>query len=700
MTSSRLFSLVGPGGVGKTRLALELCAGMQATCPDGVCLVELASVPAGEAALVPQMVARVLGLKETQAQPVVEMLVDSLKSRQTMLVLDGCEHLTQACAELTDALLRSCPQLRVLVTSRERLGIAGEVSSRVPSLRLPPSEPGLTPDELEAFGAVRLFLERARAADPAFALTAENAPAVVQICARLDGIPLALELAAARVRVLTAQQIAQRLGDRFRLLTDGSRTAPPRHHTLRALFDWSHDLLSDDERTVWRRLAVFVGGWTLEGAQRVCQCDDIEMVDLLAQLEEKSLVQAEEQSGAKRYSMLESVREYGLARLGDASEGASARTRHLEWCVALAEQAEPALYGPSQEAWLVSLEAEHGNQRAAIRWAVESGAAEAGLRLGAALSLFWLRRGYLREGQEWLRELLAAPGASGQTDRRAKACSGSGTIAFFLGDYGLAGELHQESLTIWDATGHRHGVARALNELGRVARIQGDYATARAHQERSLAVHRELGDKRSIAQSLFGLGLIAYHEGVYDAARAQYTECLALYRELGHLQAIAAVQGNLARVASVQGDYDEADARMTDSLTTFRKLGERWSIATALDNLGYVALQRGAWATARSFFAECLTVRLELGGKQGIAEILEGYGALAAVEGRPEQALRLAGAAFALRKEIDAPLGPIEQSRLDLLLQPARLAIGPDASARAWQQGSLMALDEALAEAR
>ena len=433
----RLVTLTGPGGTGKTRLALQAAAEVLEAHPDGVWLVELAAL--ADPALVPQAVAAAVGVREEPGRPLPATLTDALRPKRLLLVLDNCEHLLDACARLADALLRACPHVRVLATSREALGLAGETAWRVPSLTVPDvADTQHAPDvaDVARYAAVRLFADRAAAVQPEFVLTDENAAAVAQICARLDGIPLAIELAAARVRVLPPRQLLERLDDRFRILTGGSRTALERHQTLRAAVDWSYDLLTEPERALFARLAVFAGGWTLEAAEQVGAGEGIEspeVLDLLTRLADQSLVVAQEQpDGTARYRLLESLRQYGRDKLAARAEAPAVRDRHLAHFLALAERADPGLYGPDAPAWIERLEVEHDNLRAALDWALGpaagQGQAARGLRLAGALEYFWFLRVHRREGLARLQQALAhtddAPSAA-----RAQALYSAGALA-------------------------------------------------------------------------------------------------------------------------------------------------------------------------------------------------------------------------------------------------------------------------------
>lgn len=443
---TRLVTLTGSGGAGKTRLALQVAADVVEAYPNGIWLAEFA--PIADPTLVPKIVASALNVPEQPGHNMTETLTDSLRRKTLLLVLDNCEHLLTDCAELTTALLRACPQVRILTTSREALGVPGETLWRVPSLSLPDAGQVPTVEDMVQCEAVRLFVDRAVATAPEFAITPKNASAIARICQRLDGIPLAIELAAARVKVLAVDQIAARLDDRFRLLTGGSRIAVPRQQTLRATMDWSYGLLLEKERAVFRQLSVFAGGWALEAAEAVCVGKRIKkhaVLDLLAELVEKSLVEMETQDGEARYRFLETIRQYSWEKLVESKEAAAVRTRHRDWYLALAERAESELHGPQQGVWLERLESEHDNLRAALRWSkTEEGGAEAWLRLAGALHWFWNIRGHASEGRDWLEGALSTKRDT-SASVRARALCGAGILAWRQGDINRASMLLQEA---------------------------------------------------------------------------------------------------------------------------------------------------------------------------------------------------------------------------------------------------------------
>ncbi|HYM70819.1 MAG TPA: AAA family ATPase, partial [bacterium] len=493
LSTARLLTLTGTGGCGKTRLALRVAAEVVPRYPDGVWLVELAALT--DPGLVLQTVASTLGVREVPGRPWLSSLTDALRDRTMLLVIDNCEHVIDACAHVIDAILGACPGVGVLATSREPLRIAGERTWRVPSLSLVGSGATVTAEAAAASEAVRLFTDRAAAVQPAFAVTSQNAGAVLEVCRRLDGIPLAIELAAARVAALPVSEIARRLGDQLSLLNQGSRTALPRHRTLQAVMDWGYHLLSEGEQALLRRLAVFAGGWTLEAAEAVCPGRGeapLAVLDLLTQLVLKSLVLMDEQDASVRYRFLETVRQYSAARLREWSEEPAVRDRHLDWFLALSERAAPEMVGSTQAAWFDRLEAEHDNLRAALEWALQCGRAEAGLRLIGAAWRFWFVRGYFAEGRGWLESLLRA-GESTPAAVRADALNAAGNLAVFgQGDYAAGRRFYERGLALWKQTGDGRGVARILGNLAFVAAGEGDPVAERALLDESLALRREL----------------------------------------------------------------------------------------------------------------------------------------------------------------------------------------------------------------
>ncbi len=653
---TRLLTLTGMGGSGKTRLSLQAAADLLDGEGDGVWLVELAAL--SDPALVPQAVADVLGVKEQPEQSVERTLLDWLKTKRLLIVLDNCEHLVAACASLAAAVLKSCPGVHLLASSREALNVMGEQVYRVPAL---------------AQGdAVRLFAERAQAVQPSFLVTNANAPAVSAVCSRLDGIPLALELAAARVRSLTVEDINVRLDSRFRLLTGGLRTALPRQQTLRALVDWSYDLLTESEKTVLRRLSVFAGGWPLDAAAAVCAgedaagegVDDWEVLDLLTSLLDKSLVTYDDQKA--RYSLLETVRQYAKDRLEEEGEAEAVQTRAAAWFLELAEKAEPNLQGPEQAGWLSRLEMDHDNLRAALAWYDQSAdGVEPGLSLAGLLWRFWIVRGHVSEGRQWLgRALKRVKGREDRTDEKTQEAAVmafyfAGSLAILQNDYAVAEAMIQESLKIWRRQGKPRGVAAALGNLGMVAQRQSDYAAAQELFAEGLAVWRQLGDSNGIAGSLNNLGDIAKSRGDHAAARLLLEEGLVLARQ----------QENLHLAAML------------------------------LDNLGVVALQRGSPSDARNLLADSLALKREMGDQWGMAYSLEGMAGVALAQSDFGKTARLLGSAARVREDLGRPLPSADQNQSGTRAAAARAALGEATFAASWDAGQAMTVEEAVEHA-
>jgi len=634
--AAHLLTLTGPGGCGKTRLALHVAAELLHDYRDGVWLVELAAL--ADPSLVAQTVAAQLSVPDDPQRPVLACLTNYLRDRELLLVLDNCEHLVEASACLAESLLRACPKLRILATSREPLGAPGEVAWPVPSLSQPEVSGGgdaaLPPASLRQYESVRLFMERAAAVAPRFAVPDESLPIVVQICRRLDGIPLAIELAAVRVKVLSLRQIADRLDDRFRLLTGGVRTALPRQQTLRAAIDWSHDLLTQPERALLRRLAVFAGGWTLEAAESVAadgELDHYEVLETLGRLVDRSLVAVDPPSPgeevATRYRLLETVRQYALERLEETGETSAVRGRHHTFYMEQAEQAEPELEGPAQLEWLDRLQREQDNLRAALAWSVDP---ETRLRLAGALWRYWYQRGPLAEGRAWLEGALARA-ADCSPAARAKACSGAGNLAAQQGDYDAARTLHEESLSLRRQLEDRRGIAGSLNNLGIAARRQGDVAVAREYFTESLSINRELGDAARIAAALVNLWVIAYECGEDAAALPWLEESRAIYEELGDEWRLAIVLHNLGKTALRQENLEEAVWLFQSSLTLFRRLGDRSSSVLCLNGLAMVAAARRDFSSAARLFAAEGAARAAAGAPLPLSDQPEAERLLAAV---------------------------------------------------------------------
>ena len=632
LNTARLLTLTGSGGSGKTRLSLQAAADLLTGEGDGVWLVELASV--ADPALVPQAVADALCVRESVADTIRQTLVEWLRPRRLLLVLDNCEHVLAACASLAADLLRSCPGVQILASSREPLNVAGEQTYRVPSLRLPDPRQRQTVESLSQFEAVRLFIERARTAQPLFAVTDENAPAVAQVCFHLDGIPLAIELAAARVRSLSVEEVNARLDNRFRLLTGGSRAALPRQQTLRALIDWSYDLLTDPEKALLCRLSVFAGGWALAAAEAVCAggvIEDWEVLDLLTALADKSLVAAEPEALGTRYRLLETVRQYAAERLAESGEADPVRDRHLSWCVELASEAEPRLQGPDQGAWLARLEADLENLRAALAW----GAAchpEIALTLACDLTRFWIFRGYASEGRSALEAALATQSPVTEPVR-LRALRETGTLAQAQGDDVRARSLLEQSLAGFRALGDRAGEAATLGRLGEIFMNGGDLAGAQTVLEEALALNAALGNGGGEAENLGALGYIARTQGDYAASRVLLERAIYIFEARGDVLMATAHRGSLAFAVLGQGDVAGAGTLLKQTLAEYRTLGNRPGEAWTLASLASLEGGQGDVAAAIRHLEEAMAINRDIGNRAGEAWNIASLDSLRALHG-------------------------------------------------------------------
>jgi predicted ATPase/DNA-binding SARP family transcriptional activator len=734
---SRLLTLTGSGGSGKSRLALRAGAQAASRHPGGVWLAELA--PISRPGLVVPVVAQVLSAAEEPGRTLLDGIATRLGDASALLIVDNCEHVIDAAAEMIAALLRRCSGLRILATSQTRLGVPGEASWPVPPLTVP--GPGVTGQQAAAEAeAVRLFCDRAALARPGFRLTEDNAAAVSDICRQLDGIPLAIELAAARISALTTVQLAARLGNRFRLLTGGNRAGLPRHRTLEAAIEWSHELLSEAERVCFRRMAVFAGGCTIDAVEAVCPDEalPLEVVfETVTTLVDRSLLTTEERLGSMRYSMLESIHQYALARLAEAGETGDLHERHLNWLLDFAGEAD--LVGPDQAAWLDLLEAERGNFRAGLERGLRPAGEAAGrdpapapatarasgldraLGLAGALAPFWLVRGPVAAGRSLLDTALAAAGPAADQRLRAIALDGAGQLASVHGDQDAQLAYQQESLSIWRELGDLGRVASCLGDLGSVAHIRGDYPAAQALYAEALELAERAGDAQLMGRALSGLGRLALHRGELIEATKYYTESMARFRDIGDLRRATLILGNLGVVATYLGDLDLAGQRLTEHLDNARRLGDdkltggaltnlgmvayraghperaaglhqqalelaerigdrRLEVA-ALINLGLAAAQRGDYAEAAGFHLRSLDVAEAIGERRSIAEGLEELAAVESAAGHHARAATLFGASQAIRSAIGAPVPDTDVARLAEAEAVTAAALGEEASA-------------------
>jgi predicted ATPase/DNA-binding winged helix-turn-helix (wHTH) protein len=692
LASTRLLTLVGAGGIGKTRLALELASSALVDYPDGVWLVELGSLT--DPALLSTTLLSALGVPEEPARPLAATLSGALQAKHALLVLDNCEHLVEACATQAAALLRSCPNLTIVSTSREALDVPGETIWTVTPLALPKIDSLATAGGIEQYDAVRLFVGRAGSYRPDFALTAENAGAVAELCRRLQGVPLAIELAAARVKTFSVEEILSRVGDSLGLLTGGGRATVARQRTLRGSIDCSHEMLSEPERTLLRRLSVFAGGWTLAAAEAIVGNDGCDVFDLLARLVDKSLVSVEAGRAGSRYRMLEAIREYASEKLRAAGDLEPMLERHRAWCVRLAENAEAGLAGPEQIAWLTRVDAEHDNLRAAMQYDLGQSGDEA-LRIATTLLQFWHTHGHVSEGLRWLEQAMARSDSAPLTVR-AKALLAAGLLTCDQGDYVRGLERYEASLALSRQAEDLPATAAALRRLGVAAVVVGDYARARQAIEECLAISREIGDRRGIASAVMYLGMLAHGQNDYGGAAGHYEESLVMHRELDDGRQIAILLVNLGDTALKRGDLDRAVDYLEECLDVSRALGYRQNSGHALGSLGDVARLRGDYERAVACFKEALETFRGLGDKRGVAYALESFAQTASAQGQSAVALRLSGAATSLREASSLALTAPERAILESGIEAARRELGSTEAERAFAEGRAMPLARAV----
>jgi predicted ATPase/DNA-binding CsgD family transcriptional regulator len=690
----RLLTLTGPGGVGKTRLALRIAEELEGDFPDGVWFVPLA--PVRDPALVAATVATTLGVREARGHPLVAALQIYLLDKRALILLDNFEHVLEAAPLVTD-LLSTCPQLTVLGTSRTTLRLSGEHDLAVPPFAAP--DLGRLPS-LEALSnepAVRLFIDRAHAARDDFALNTDNATTVAQICQRLDGLPLAIELAAARSKFLPPQALLDRLEQRLPLLTGGPRDAPARLRTMRDAIAWSHDLLSEEEQTLFRRLAVFAGGFTLEAAEAVTGEPGVDVFAGVEVLVDQSLVRrldivADEEP---RFGMLETVREFGLERLKASGEEQSIRERHATYFLALAEAAEPQLRGSAQDRWLDRLQTAHDDLRAALRWSLTADT-EMALRLAGDLHWFWYLRGHWSEGRSWLEDALVGGGSEARTPARMKALAGAGILAFTVNDGGSARARLEESTAIGRELADPAGTAYGLHFLEMGAFYFGERAVARNLSE-SIDLFRSAGDTWGLATALCSRGISAILLGD-PAASALIEESLALAHELGDAWLLARTLNYAGELARLAGDAGRARTYYEESLALYRKLGHWEGTTRELLNLGYAVQHLGDPRRAAECFAEALPVGREHGDRWHVAHYIAALAGTALALGDPRIAARLLGAGSGLIEAIGHVPWPVDQVEHDRDLAAARAHLGEEAVA-AWTEGRALSLEQALAEA-
>lgn len=705
LAMERLVTIMGAGGLGKTRLAEQVASVSRDSFPDGAWMVGLADV--GSQGLVAQTIAATLGA-DVSAEKVEVALANFLATKKLLLVIDNCEHLVEECADLISSILSVCPGVHVLATSRSPLGIEGEVHWRIPTMSYPTESTG--PQDLFGYESVQLFIDRARRVKPGFKITTKVASEIASICAHLEGMPLAVELAAARVKMMTPGEISERLKDRDDLLSTTKRSSP-RLSSIRAAIDWSYEMLGKDEAAAFAWLSVFSGGFTVDAAKALSP-DPSQVLTHLQLLNDQSLISGEESDGVTRYRMLETIRAYASERLRESGSAAEARSRHLEWFCALAERLEEELGGPIQHEVLDALETEHDNLRAALAHSLDVGSV-VGLRLAASLWRFWEVRGHLAEGRRWVESLLKAS-SDATPHLRARALRAAGGLALRQGDLPAASRLlsqgedlaraaddmplvgaivtsravaagsqgnfseerrlYEEALSIWRQLGHKRGQAVVLGNLGTLSYEQGDFEGAGRYFEESLTLRRELGDTHGIAASLNGLGLVSAERGDRSIANHFYAQAIAHWDSLGYSKGVAIAKGNMASLALVAGNTDEARSLYEQSIESLRDLDVPSELADSLHGLGDVIRMEGNIDKATDLYRESLSLRHSIGDRRGIAESLEAL-AISSVATKPDDAALMLATAADLRNSIGSP--PSETRRADI--EKARAQLDRDA---------------------
>jgi predicted ATPase/DNA-binding winged helix-turn-helix (wHTH) protein/Flp pilus assembly protein TadD len=679
----RLLTLTGPGGAGKTRLALAAAAAIADTFTAGVQFVGLASITNPD--LVTTALADALEIQQVTHRSIPQLIGDQLQnSGPFLLLMDNFEQVLPAATVLAET-LDACPALKILVTSRSCLRIYGE------------QEFPVTP--LGENAAIELFVQRAAAVWPDFAISSENKQTVQEICSRLDGLPLAIELAAARTKVLAPSAILDRLQSRLQLLTGGALDLPERQHTLRNTIDWSHGLLNEAERKLFRRLSVFAGGCTLEAAEAVCNTTrdlGIDLFEGLSSLVGQNLVQRVDRTEAEpRFAMLETIREYAFERLTESGEQAAARRAHAAYCLVLAEEGNPELSPADRTRWLTQCDAEIDNLRFALDWLFETVDVDWGLRLCVALFRFWDMREHLSEGRARLEAILDLAG-SGRPKDSARVALFIGALAAAQGDYQAAERYLQRSLSLYEDLGDESGIAASLNALAVSARDRGDYASAQSNFERSLACWRLLPDRLAIARCLHNLANVVKVRGDYSRARWALREATDIFQELGDRSGAAWSINQQGDIEREQGNTAGARALYERALAAFREVGDPWGAARSLTDVGYIDCEQGDHSAARSAYREALEVFASVGNQRGIARAMEGFACLALVRGDPMRALTLAAAAAHSRQLITAPLPQAEQRKLDRTLLPAWKLLSEAEAKKAWAEGSAMSLEQSI----
>jgi len=700
LLSARLLTLIGPGGTGKTRLSLQLGAEVLPLFTDGVWFIELA--PLADPELILQTIANVFGVRAQMSMPLINVVHDFLRGKNLLLIFDNCEHLVEASAQLADDFLHNAPNLKIVASSREALGIGGETVYRVPSLRLP-NQASASYEALTGFESVQLFVERARAANPKFDLTEKNASSIAQICRRLDGIPLALELAAARVSVFSAEQIAARLDDRFKLLTGGSRTALPRQQTLRALIDWSYDILPKEECMLLRRLSVFAGGWIFEAAEAICS--DLDVLTLLSQLVNKSLVTMDDEGDEPRYRLLETIRQYARDKLMDTGEAAEMRNRHLAYYVQLAENSEQELFGNVALQWVNRLEAEYDNLRTAIEWGMDNDLL-AVLRIAGALPNFWFRRGYESEGNKWIEDALARLDTLQQVEGEeartrmsiiAKVWQASAWMSFSQGNMAKAIAASATCAALARQLGNKPMLALVLSFEAASRMNSANFENIDVIVDEALSSARESGDAYALGMALGMIGsrmLMAGHD--LETAKEYTTKSLSLLKEHSNRFGYGMVLFSIGMGARFQGRFAEAREKFVILLPIFAAMGDYHRTNMIHSETAHMERLEGHYEKATQMYRTTILEWKRLGHRAAVANQLECFAFIAKIREQPERAAKLFGAAEMIREVIKIPMNGMEQVEYDREVGELRAGMNEDDFKKLWAEGRSMSLEQAV----
>ena len=706
LEDARLLTLIGPGGTGKTRLSIQSGGELLSAFQDGVWMIELA--PISDSALIPQAIASVFGLRESPDRPLIEIIKDYLRAKSALVILDNCEHLIEACAKIAEALIQACPDLKILASSREALGISGELTYRVPSLLLP-DQARITREAVLEFESIQLFVDRALVVSPKFQLTDKNAFSVAQICRRLDGIPLALELAAARTRILSVEQIAERLDDRFRLLTGGSRTALPRQQTLRALIDWSYDLLSEKERVLFRRLAVFVGGWTLEAAEAVCSGDGVEeydVLDLLSQLADKSLIFTEERDGVIRYHRLETIRQYAREKLLDSAEAIPVRNRHLDYYIEWAALEDANLYNPQSEEAISNLRVEYDNIRSALSWAVESHLEKAMILISSA-SITWplVMHGKITEARDWYEQILSKFKSLSPQKRekipdlpnlRARLLNRFGQVLMNMGNHEASRSVVEESIKIARENGDRMNLGEALGSLGHCALYAGDPEAALKAAEEGIDVCAREGFLMGQVWANDAMAHINTLMGNKTEVRRYRGRIAEILKEAGAPIDTVDTEIDLALESTSHQDFDGAVKHMDAAVEIMTEHKDSYRLTFTQSDFAHALRKQGAYAIALPYYRRTIQMWQEWGHRGAIAHQLECFAFISVAWEQYARAAKLFGAAESLREIINSIRTPAEQNEFEGAKSRLQAEMGEGEFNTAWEVGRSITMEQAI----